>query len=188
MPFAFLYSRKNKVFTSEEQNKIDKICRDLGKYTKKKFTINFNIEENRDYGSTIRSEKYADDRDRVTQSISYQYIFSDCNFKLYVNKIFALNDKESMTLLKFGKWDKKHLNLDGNGKPLKNIRAKDICGITLVSSDKFKKRDPKFHGFDHYRRSDLMGTAILIKYNSKWQNEFEDQISKYFKSIAKHVK
>ena len=25
MPFAFLYSRKNKVFTPEEQNKIDKI-------------------------------------------------------------------------------------------------------------------------------------------------------------------
>jgi hypothetical protein len=108
MPFSFLYSRKNKVFTPQEQNTIDKICRGLGVYTKKKFTINFNIEENRDYGSTIRSEKYADDRDRVTQSITYKYIFSDCNFKLYVNKIFALNDKESMTLLKFGKWDKKH--------------------------------------------------------------------------------
>ena len=120
MPFAFLYSRKNKVFTPEEQNTIDRICRDLGKYTKKKFTININIEENRDYGSTIRSEKYADDRDRVTQSLTYKYIFSDCNFTLHVNKLYALNDNESETLLIYRDWDKKHLNVDDNGKLKKN--------------------------------------------------------------------
>ena len=186
MPFAFLYSRKNKVFTTEEQNAVDKICRNLGEYTKKKFKMNFSIDENRDYGSTTR-DKYGEDRDRVTQTMKYEYIFSDCKFNLEVNKLFALNDKESETLLENGKWDKKHLNLDDNGKNSKKIRAKNICGITLVSSDNFKKRDPKFHSFDHYRRSDLMVNTILINNNSKWQNELEDQISKYFKSIDKHV-
>ena len=188
MPFPFLYSRKDKVFTTEEQNTIDKICRNLGEYTKKKFTINFNIEENRDYGSTIRSEKYADDRDRVTQSITYKYIFSDCNFTLYVNKLYALNDNESETLLIYRDWDKKHLNLDDNGKLTKNVRAKNISGITLVSGAKLKKRDPKFHHFDSEWRNDLMTATLLLSYNSKWQKELESKMSKFFKSIAKHVK
>lgn len=187
MPFAFFYSRKDKVFTTEEQNTIDKICRNLGKYTKKKFQMNFSIDENRDYGSTWRNQ-YGEQRDRVTQTMNYEYIFSDCNFNLQVNKLFALNDKESETLLQFGQWDKKLLNLDDNGKISKKIRAKDVCGITLVSNEHFKKRDPKFCRFDPYRRNDLMLGTILISYNSKWQNELEDQISKYFKSIAKHVK
>ena len=69
----------------------------------------------------------------------------------------------------------------------KKIRAKDICGITLVSSDDFRKRDLKFYNFDSEWRHDLMTATILISYNSKWQNELEDQISKYFKSIARHV-
>ena len=187
MPFAFLYSRKDKVFTTEEQNIIDKICRNLGKYTKKKFKMNFSIDENRDYGSTTRN-KYGEDRDRVTQTMNYKYIFSDCKFNLQVNKLFALNDKESETLLKFRQWDKKHLNYDDNQKLSKKIRAKDICGITLVSSHSFRKRDLKFYNFDSEWRNDLMTATILISYNSKWQNELEDQISKYFKSIAKHVK
>jgi hypothetical protein len=79
MPFAFLYSRKDEVFTIEEQNTIDKICRNLGKYTKKKFEMNFSINENRDYGSTI-TNKYGEDRDRVAQTMNYEYIFLDCNF------------------------------------------------------------------------------------------------------------
>jgi len=186
MPFSFLYSRKDKAFTTEEQNTIDKICRNLGKYTKKKFKINFSIDENRDYGSTW-TDKYGEQRDRVTQTMNYEYIFSDCKFNLQVNKLFALNNKESETLLEFRQWDKKHLNLDDNGKISKKIRAKDVCGITLVSNEDFKKRDHKFFKFDRDRRSDLMSGTILISYNPKWQNELEDQISKYFKSIAKHV-
>jgi hypothetical protein len=187
MPFSFLYSRKDKVFTTEEQNTIDKICRNLSEYTKKKFEIKFSIDENRDYGSTTRN-KYGEDRDRVTQTMKYEYIFSDCKFNLEVNKLFALNNKESETLLKFRQWDKKHLNYDDNQKLSKKIRAKDICGITLVSSDNFRKRDPKFYTFIPEWKSDLMSATILISYNSKWRNELEDQISKYFKSIAKHVK
>jgi hypothetical protein len=48
--FPIFYSTKNKVFTAEEQNIIDKICRNLNKFTKKKFTIDFSIEVNEDYG------------------------------------------------------------------------------------------------------------------------------------------
>ena len=185
MPFVFLYSRKNKVFTPEEQNIIDKICRKLDKYTNKKFKINFNIEENRSYGSTIRSEKYSEDRDRVTQSMTYEYIFSDCNFTLNVNKLFALNNKESEELLRFRKCDY-YIDIT---KPLpKNVRAKDICGITLVSRAKFKKHDPKFYDFGYEEKNALMTSTILISYNSKWQKELEDKMSKFFKSIAKHVK
>ncbi len=179
MPFSFLYSRKDKVFTTEEQNTIDKICRNLGKYTKKKFKMNFSIDENRDYGSTL-NDKYGEQRDRVTQTMNYEYVFLDCKFNLYVNKLFALNDKESETLLEFGRWDKRHLNL-------KNVKVKNISGITLVSSDDFRKRDPKFRSFDRDRHSDLMSGTILITYNSKWQIELEKEISRYFKSIARHV-
>ena len=186
MPFAFLYSRKDKVFTAEEQNIIDKICRNLIKYTKKKFKMNFSIDENRDYGSTW-TDKYGEQRDRVTQTMNYEYIFSNCKFKLQVNKLFALNDKESKTLLEFGQWDERDLNLKDNGQlNLKNVKVKNISGITLVSSDDFRKRDLKFRSFDRYRHSDLMGT-ILITYNSKWQIELEKEISRYFKSIARHV-
>ena len=188
MPFSFLYSRKDKVFTTEEQNTIDKICRNLGEYTKKKFKMNFSIDENRDYGSTW-TDKYGEQRDRVTQTMNYEYIFSDCKFNLQVNKLFALNNKESKTLLEFGQWDKRHLNLKDNGQlNLKNVKVKDISGITLVSNEDFKKRDPKFWRFDHDRRSDLMSGTILITYNSKWQIELEKEISRYFKSIAKHLK
>ena len=188
MPFAFLYSRKDKVFTTEEQNAIDKICRNLGKYTKKKFKMTFSIDENRDYGSTWR-DKYGEHRDRVTQTMNYEYIFSDCKFNLQVNKLFALNNKESKTLLEFGQWDKRHLNLKDNGQlNLKNVKVKDISGITLVSNEDFKKRDPKFWSFGRDRRSDLMSGTILITYNSKWQIELEKEISRYFKSIAKHLK
>ena len=48
--------------------------------------------------------------------MKYEYIFSDCKFNLEVNKLFALNNKESETLLKFRQWDKKHLNYDDNQK------------------------------------------------------------------------
>ena len=184
MPLAFLYSRKDKVFTTEEQNTIDKICRNLGKYTKKKFKINFSIDENRDYGSTW-TDKYGEQRDRVTQTMNYEYIFSDCKFNLQVNKLFALNNKESEELLRFRKCDY-YIDIT---KPLpKNVRAKDICGITLVSRAKFKKHDPKFYDFGYEEKNALMTSTILISYNSKWQKELEDKMSKFFKSIAKHVK
>ena len=81
----FKKSRVGKVFSSQELSQIDNICRSISKYTKMKHHINFNTQENDNYG-----EKHFRDRpsynspsthqDLVTHCLSYDYIFFDCRF------------------------------------------------------------------------------------------------------------
>jgi hypothetical protein len=116
----FKKSRVGKVFSSQELSQIDNICRNINKYTKMKHHINFNTQENDNYG-----EKHFRDRpsynspsthqDLVTHCLSYDYIFFDCRFELRVNKIVSVDKKTSEEIM--------NLSSDGgvNSKRIMNL-------------------------------------------------------------------
>ena len=194
MPFSFLYSRKDKVFTTEEQNTIDKICRNLGEYTKKKFTITVNVEEDRSYGGsemvggnwmTRETRTY---QNRVTQSMTYTYTFPKSEFYLRVRKVFATNSKESKKMLNnSSKWD--HYAAWSLQDPTlfpKSFKAKDISGIIMFSSSKTgNKNNFNFHDFG-YAYDDIF-SCTLLSYNSKWPQQIEKELVKFFEKVAKEV-
>jgi len=194
MPFSFLYSRKDKVFTTEEQNTIDKICRNLGKYTKKKFTITVNVEEDRSYGGsemvggnwmTRETRTY---QNRVTQSMTYTYTFPKSEFYLRVRKVFATNSKESKEMLNnSSKWD--HYvawSLQDPALFPKSFKAKDISGIIMFSSSKIgNKNNFNFHDFG-YAYDDIF-SCTLLSYNSKWPQQIEKELVKFFEKVAKEA-
>jgi hypothetical protein len=99
--FPIFYSTKNKVFTSDEQTSIDKICRNLNKFTKKKFTIDFSIEVNEDYGSYISNFIY--ENDIRVQTMSYTYNFEFLKFYTRIIKLWATNKKQSETMLQWAR-------------------------------------------------------------------------------------
>ena len=120
MVFAFLHSTKNKTFTAGEQSKIDKICRNIDKFTKKKFLIHFNIEENENYGATYSTTHHdyfslnsgpstSYSRDNTTQTMEYTYEFFDLELTIKVCKLYAVNKIESKLFLEdcFRDWDYK---------------------------------------------------------------------------------
>ena len=193
MPFSFLYSRKNKVFTSEEQHTLDKICRNLGEFTKKNFTINSSVEEDRDYGGSSQVMNYSQNysiKHRTTQTITYNYIFSRSAFVLQVKKVFALNEKESRQMLEFGKsWDyrSEFLNELYSGKPVSNksYKTKDISGIQMFANSEINNKSSFF--LDLGYAQEAFYECTLLSYNSKWAQEIEKKIVIFFKKVAEEA-
>ena len=140
MVFAFLHSTKNKTFTAGEQSKIDKICRNIDKFTKKKFLIHFNIEENENYGATTSESHNILDvnnphsytvtsSNNTTQTMEYTYEFFNLELTIKVCKLYAVNKEESKLFLEncFGDWDYKFYY--PSEKLPKHFKEKDIQAI-----------------------------------------------------------
>ena len=194
--FSFLHSSKNKVFTSDEQTSIDKICRNLNKFTKKKFTIDFSIEINEDYGSYISNFIY--ENDIRVQTMNYTYNFEFLEFKSRIIKLWAINKKQSETMLQWcGKWDYFFQYKGKHTEPgvlPKSFKVKDINGIEAITiayltpaGEKKKIKKPYFHELNYDIASDSGKNHILISYNSNWQKQLNDIMEKKFKLIAKSV-
>jgi len=195
--FSFLHSSKNKVFTSDEQTSIDKICRNLNKFTKKKFTIDFSIEINEDYGSYISNFIY--ENDISVQTMSYTYNFEFLKFYTRIIKLWATNKKQSETMLQWasGKWDYFFQYKGKHTEPgvlPKSFKVKDINGIEAITrayltpaGEKKKIKKPYFHELNYDIASDSGKNHILISYNSNWQKQLNDIMEKKFKLIAKSV-
>jgi hypothetical protein len=195
MPFAFLYSRKNKVFTPEEQNTIDKICRDLGKYTKKEFTITMNVEEDRSYGGSETvggnwlTRETRTFQNRVTQVITYNYTFPKSEFYLSVRKVFATNGKESKEMLNNSRnWDHYAAwSLQDPALLPKWFKAKDISGVIMFSGAKIDNKN-KFNFYDFGYAYDDIFSCTLLSYNSKWPQQIEKQLVKFFEKVTIEAK
>lgn len=195
--FPIFYSTKNKVFTSDEQNSIDKICRSLTKYTKKKFTIDFSMELNENYGEYIPDFIY--ENNLRVQTMYYTYNFEYLRFETMIIKNWATNKKQSETMLQWahGKWDYflkyKGKYTDEEVMP-KEFRVKDINGIEVVTNsyrtDKGAKKKislPSFYKLNINSSSDLGSHHILISYNSKWKKQLEELIKKKFEYMIKNI-
>ena len=190
MVFSFLHSRKGKVFSSNEQSKIDRICRNIKILNKKKFTINFSVEENRDYGSTIVNEghrslsvtasvndiigkKYT--KNLVTQTMSYKYIFSDNIINLSVNKIFPTNKDEAKEIFRI------------NNKTIQNekIDYKNTSGITVSATSETIKKWTGINTIQESSPDDI--SCILINNNIRWEKDLEKDINNIFKVANKMI-
>ena len=195
--FPIFYSTKNKVFTSDEQTSIDKICRNLNKFTKKKFTIDFSIEINEDYGSYISNFIY--ENDIRVQTMNYTYNFEFLKFDTRIIKLWATNKKQSETMLQWasGKWDYFFQYKGKHTEPgvlPKSFKVKDINGIEAITiayltpeGEKKKIKRPYFHEINYNLGSDTVKNHILISYNSDWQKKLEEIMKKKFKLIAESV-
>ena len=195
--FPIFYSTKNKVFTSNEQTSIDKICRNLNKFTKKKFTIDFSIEVNEDYGGYISNFIY--ENDIRVQTMSYTYNFEFLKFYTRIIKLWATNKKQSETMLQWAseKWDY-FFQYEGKytepGALPKSFKVKDINGIEAITiayltpeGEKKKIKKPYFHEMNYDIGSDSGKNHILISYNSNWQKQLEDIMKKKFEHMVKNV-
>jgi hypothetical protein len=192
MPFAFLYSRKNKVFTSEEQHTLDKICRNLGEFTKKKFTVTSSVEEDRDYGGSSHIESYNVNywfKHRTTQTITCNYIFPKSTYVLKVKKVFALNEKESRQMLDFGgDWDYKS-EFISRGRlviPDKFFKPKDISGIQMFTTSEINNK-LNFSFLDLGYAQEAFHDCTLLSYNSKWSQQIEKRLVNFFKKVAEEA-
>jgi len=140
--------KKNKNFTADEQRKIDRICRNIDKFTKKKSLIHFNIEESEHYGTTTSESHNIYDvnnshsytvtkRNNTTQIMEYTYEFFDWELTVWVHKLYAYNKEESKLLLEtcYRNWDYKnyysYLATGFAGKPPKHFKEKDIQAIRV---------------------------------------------------------
>ena len=195
--FPIFYSTKNKVFTAEEQNIIDKICRSLGKFTKKKFTIDFSMEINENYGAYQGNQLY--ENDIRVQTMVYTYNFEYLSFETRIIKLWATNQKQSEILLEWtnSKWD---YFIRYKGKYTeeavmpKIFKVKDIHGIGAITQTyRTKKKSKKkiqiqsFHEINYDVFSDTGKNHILISYNSNWKKELENVMKKKFELMIKNV-
>lgn len=188
--FSIFYSRKNKLFSASEQSFIDKTCRGLKEFTKKKYDINFHIEENRNYGS-YNSETHSSDL--VTQSMNYTFWFSDKYFVIEISKIWATDKKQSEELLEVGAetWDYRFdydckINGQKNNLP-KSFDLKKINGLRIYARS-FKKNPRKKLKLISLAKHNLINEHILINYNKKWKDQFKKKIKGIFSDISKNVK
>jgi len=183
--FPIFYSTKNKVFTSDEQQTIDKVCRSLNKLTKKKFSTEFFIETNEKYGEYNQDGEY--ENDILVQTMNYIFNFENHGFEMKVSKLWGTNKSQCTKLLYFSEdWDyapKHEFFISNLNKMPNNFKLKDINGIKIMART-FKNSKENMTQSNYYGDDN---SHILLSYNSKWKTQLNDKINEIFKAILINI-
>ena len=170
-----------KTFSSEEISQIDNICRNLNKYTKKKHHINFNTEEDEDYGRKYFIEQPFDrsywHQNLRTQFLKYEYIFFDCSFELRIDKLTSVDKKTSLEIMNTsstgGANDLRIMNL----APFNHSNAlNEISALEFSASA--SNRSLPIHLIEYIKELSLPKKAEKPKYQDNYDRWRKTEINK----------
>jgi len=192
-------STKNKKFYKSDQIKIDKICRKLNKFTKKKFEIEFDIREVESFGAHYQPQKYdvyseGDYGGRYldTQLMTYNYCFESKTYQIEIVKMHSLNKKTTEALLKNCQFDLPNnhnyrFSLAWNMVPGSTYQEEydaliknNIEVVSIRPTFKYNKKNQKTINPQWHSRAN-----ILITNNNRYLEMLENYINHLFKEIAK---